>query len=1276
MRSRHFFIKYVHHPKKSLTACLHSLEVGKYGYITNKTIKRSGTVVLSLCAGSSLVSYDGSEMFLVAVCGGPYFFTCLSLVVSCLQVASSVPLADFYPFGSVAGDAVLPENDDGSSEALYFNVPFQFFGLNFSTAYVNNNGHITFANLLRDFTPRPFPTQPALVAPFWGDVISGSVELGQVYYQLYCSLDYRLTGSSCNNSIIGTLERAKSDVRSAFCDQDFIPAFVLVATWFQVGYYRNGINKKNTFQVVLISDGVRSYVMFLYLDNGIQWTTGDASGGSNGTGGTPALAGVNAGYGDITSGNGTSGNGTSGDDDHFYTLPGSLAHDVINIAKTSNLNVPGKWMFQVDMKIFHPHISTDCYDACQNNNPCSNGGTCVNTQSNVSCFCSAYFRGDTCNEDSSVLYSFGLSQGDKKLPKGSTCRLSSPQVQVELSCFPFGSKQHSTFYVSNTGHVSFDHRLLSCYPNLFGEYFPGNLQYSVVAPFWTKVNTMKCGQVFYHSYTIHEMGGQSYLDRVTKDIREYAGAQFSNFSARWVLIATWDGVCIFPSYSYENTFQLVMASDGYDSFAIMIYPTGKIKEPSVCISCGIQDPETTRKMPKALVGFRSSDGSLHCNYPLPSAEEMDNIDSPGDSKSKRVLIYRLTKDDNPCKQNKECLNWYDQDLEKEGALQLWTLYVPPCPCSLEQAENDDRYQGVNDVWPEKKCFVSVILVEPQNVQTECCYSLKSSDSGSLITSPPRAGSANRYHSVKESEKHEQFDVAPYKACCETTDLCYLYYSRRPTVTCTLYRPPGWVWAWGDPHILTLDGNFYTFNGLGEYILMKTVNETFVLEARTRLVMNSTASVFSAVAAAQFLPSDNGFHNSVLDSSVVHVELTTDNRLILLVCCYGNNSQLDASTKVFSPSGWKNVTADFYNLPMNSSLILDNAILIRRGEHWLVALFSLEIAIRVEVKTNSLAFVFVAPSEMKGDTRGLLGVWDDDTSNDFTMSNGTVLSQNSSDSQIHSYGLTWQIRSEESLFFYDEGTGVSSYAFPDHKPVFADEIANLFTLEQKVACQDDPACMFDAFETGDVQLGLETHTTNLGNQVAVTALQTFPPIISAHSTVIRATLGQTIKFEFNVTDDTSFNVTLSGQPPPIQDYNLTTAGDVVVFTWTPSKTHPVSLLFIITDVHGLNSQLHPLVRLCACRFDKNASCIEAESDGGENQFVLEKCQCGQGWEGQFCGIDINACATVSCISGSNCTDHSAPEVGFDCYPCPEGTIAKDGLCEGKLHVIDSLNKYRL
>ena len=40
------------------------------------------------------------------------------------------------------------------------------------------------------------------------------------------------------------------------------------------------------------------------------------------------------------------------------------------------------------------------------------------------------------------------------------------------------------------------------------------------------------------------------------------------------------------------------------------------------------------------------------------------------------------------------------------------------------------------------------------------------------------------------------------------------------------------WFYGDPHIRTLDGFQYTFNGLGEYILIETTHGNFTLQGRT------------------------------------------------------------------------------------------------------------------------------------------------------------------------------------------------------------------------------------------------------------------------------------------------------------------------------------------------------------------------------------------------------------------------------------------------------------
>ena len=63
----------------------------------------------------------------------------------------------------------------------------------------------------------------------------------------------------------------------------------------------------------------------------MQWTTGDNSGGDDGLGGMEALAGINA-----------------GDGETFITIPGSRTSSIINITQTSNIGIPGIWIFQVD----------------------------------------------------------------------------------------------------------------------------------------------------------------------------------------------------------------------------------------------------------------------------------------------------------------------------------------------------------------------------------------------------------------------------------------------------------------------------------------------------------------------------------------------------------------------------------------------------------------------------------------------------------------------------------------------------------------------------------------------------------------------------------------------------------------------------------------------------------------------------------------------------------------------------------------------------------------
>lgn len=53
------------------------------------------------------------------------------------KLLSAVPLVSFYPYGTSAGDSMLPRNDDGVSGAIPLSVPFNFFARSPTSLYVS-----------------------------------------------------------------------------------------------------------------------------------------------------------------------------------------------------------------------------------------------------------------------------------------------------------------------------------------------------------------------------------------------------------------------------------------------------------------------------------------------------------------------------------------------------------------------------------------------------------------------------------------------------------------------------------------------------------------------------------------------------------------------------------------------------------------------------------------------------------------------------------------------------------------------------------------------------------------------------------------------------------------------------------------------------------------------------------------------------------------------------------------------------------------------------------
>jgi len=165
------------------------------------------------------------------------------------------------------GTLALPPGDDNSSGAIDFTSVFgsaglNFFGTSYTSLFINNNGNVTFGSPSGIFTPSQISAgaNNPIIAVFWADVDTRGPGGGAVYYDL--------------DPVNG----------------------VMTITWDHVGYFPSATNKLNSFQLVLINEGNGNFdIDYRYSD--IQWTTGGASGGVNGLGGTPARAGYSAGDG-------------------------------------------------------------------------------------------------------------------------------------------------------------------------------------------------------------------------------------------------------------------------------------------------------------------------------------------------------------------------------------------------------------------------------------------------------------------------------------------------------------------------------------------------------------------------------------------------------------------------------------------------------------------------------------------------------------------------------------------------------------------------------------------------------------------------------------------------------------------------------------------------------------------------------------------------------------------------------------------------------------------
>ena len=160
------------------------------------------------------------------------------------------------------------KNDDQSFGAFNLGYPFTYFDKTYNSLYINNNGNVSFGKPVGAFTAQSLLTNALapIIAPYWADI------------------DTRARGSV----------RIRTDIPNQ-----------TIITWNNVGYYRQKQDKLASFQLVLRGDNYdvppgEGNIGFFYKNMG--WETGDASGGRNGFGGTPAGVGFGDGSSKVNPG--------------------------------------------------------------------------------------------------------------------------------------------------------------------------------------------------------------------------------------------------------------------------------------------------------------------------------------------------------------------------------------------------------------------------------------------------------------------------------------------------------------------------------------------------------------------------------------------------------------------------------------------------------------------------------------------------------------------------------------------------------------------------------------------------------------------------------------------------------------------------------------------------------------------------------------------------------------------------------------------------------------
>ncbi|KAK3609861.1 hypothetical protein CHS0354_015052 [Potamilus streckersoni] len=840
-------------------------------------------------------------------------------------------------------------------------------------------------------------------------------------------------------------------------------------------------------------------------------------------------------------------------------------------------------------------------------------------------------RIDTTNEEA---FNYGTEHGDQMFGD-----VDDRCVKVENTyIFPLFNNLHSEIYVCSNGIVTIDGSHVS--PNLPSDL--NSVEFDILMPYFTDIELKHNGVVYYQVTDVTKDDQFKELENVIKAESYIRGIKTNAryFEVQFLLVVTWHRVTPYPAESRSNetmSFQLVLVSDGLETYVLYIY----------------FENEMNLQENNAVIGYMTRPGRL-VQHLYSSTPFSRNVSSLLRTRNRRgAIFYELTEfpnEDNVFRHT--CIKWYARNNAGRVIFNRSMSEMPDCPCTLDFLQRDRRFTGLLFSQGDAQCSYMrpSWWFRPLGVGKTCCYGAFSDQY--FVQAGSYAGGFIRYSPWFFNNWHIRDDLQMREYCCEKTDLCNLYRALRPIGNCYTTFPVSFANFWGDPHIETLDGRKYTFNGYGEYTML-TLNSgstNFILQARTSRAQKangnfSDATIFSAFAVKD----DRGVQ--------AHVELNSTKTGLLIFTKTGSSEIFDDYTMSFASE-----ESLFAVDTENGSFLREN------NRTAFTAVFSSGIFLTITLRLKMLSISVGIPSIFRGQTKGLLGNFDGDITNDFICANGTQLNNTITDREIFQFGESWTINGPDSVFRYPNGKHSADYSHRDFMPKFIDEADPLMVANATNICgEENQECIFDLVFTENEEVANETLRIQMEAETVRRQIENVAPYIEGPA-IVEATINTTLTYTISGTDDGMIAYRFQTNDIGAKLQLNESCGAFVSFTM--SVDVPIELRVIAEDNNGVVSNLcEPTIVFCSgCNNHGVCDFTTYRNDNRTTtKFKYARCICNPYWSGSDCDEDFDSCADSPCSALRTCTDypptvHQQQGIGYSCSNCPGGySLSGDGKC---------------